>query len=323
MISIIIPCFNGYRYIDRCLASLERQTYKDFEVVVCDDCSTDDSFERLKAYFSHSSLNNTLIRNSKNVGPGESRNKAIDASKGDFLMFCDCDDWYEDNALEIMVNELISNDADLVMADNYYCDASGRKQKRNSTSELIGCEKKEKQIALARMSLCRLIVKRALFHGVRIPSIYNGEDGAVVPLLLAISNKSIFIEDAIYNYYVRDGSGSTKPLPRVYKGLLDSFANVESAISDSYPQECEFIGIKTVLYGAVFNAIKANVNKRTISAFVDDFNSKHVSWKNNMYYRSLARNKRLFLFFVRHSCFFLLRFYTLVHIVFEKRMSRL
>lgn len=323
MISIIIPCYNGYRYMSKCLGSLEKQTYKDFEVVICDDCSTDDSFDHLATYFSHSNLKSVLIKNDKNVGPGESRNRAIDASTGNYLMFCDCDDWYEENALEIMVNELTSNGADLVMADNYYCDSSGKKQKRNSTSELIGCKSKEKQLALARMSLCRLIVKRELFTGIRIPNIYNGEDGAVVPLLIAKSNKSIFITNALYNYYVREGSGSTKPLPRVYKGLLDSFANVESALKETYPQECEFIGIKTVLYGAVFNAIKARIKKDKINDFINSFSLKYSSWKNNIYYRSLSKSKRVFLFFVRHSCFFLLRFYTLIHIMFEKRMSRL
>ena len=100
MISIIIPCYNGYRYMSKCLGSLESKHTKILRWSY-DDCSTDDSFDQLATYFSHSKLKSVLIKNNKNVGPGESRNRAIDASTGNYLMFCDCDDWYEENALKL------------------------------------------------------------------------------------------------------------------------------------------------------------------------------------------------------------------------------
>lgn len=319
-ISIIIPCYNGYKFMSKCLMHLEHQTFKSFEIVICDDCSTDDSYERLVEYSHSSKLTISLIRSEKNVGPGEARNKAINLAKGNYLMFCDCDDWYEDNALEIMARAAENNNADLVMCDNYYSDYKENKQKRNATKELIGCESKKKQLAFARMSLCRLIVKKELFDGITIPSIYNGEDGAVVPILLAKSRKSIFIDNALYNYFVRSESGSTKPLPRVYQGLLLSYDNVEKALGNDYPDECEFIGIKTVLYGAVFNALKAKVERIRIKKVINDFEIRHPDWQRNKYLASLSKTKKLFLYFAKRKAFFVLLLYSKMHTVFEKRM---
>ena len=65
-ITVIVPCYNGFRYMINCLSALENQTYKRFKVIIVDDCSTDDSYNQLTSYKEQSPLDITLIRNSKN-----------------------------------------------------------------------------------------------------------------------------------------------------------------------------------------------------------------------------------------------------------------
>ena len=90
-ISIIIPCYNGWKYMENCLQSLEKQTILPDEIIVMDDCSTDDSFAQLSAYTATSVLPLRVLRNEKNSGPGFSREVASQLVTSDYVAFCDCD----------------------------------------------------------------------------------------------------------------------------------------------------------------------------------------------------------------------------------------
>ncbi len=85
-VSIIVPCFNGARHVGHCLAGLTRQTYREYEIVVVDDASTDDTVRVLKDFASVK-----VVQNAENRGPGFSRNRGIEASGGDLLLFVDSD----------------------------------------------------------------------------------------------------------------------------------------------------------------------------------------------------------------------------------------
>ena len=85
--SIVIPCYNSWRYMERGLHFLEKQTFIDFEVIFVDDCSTDDTYCQLEKYQQQSILSIRIIRNIKNSGPGESRNYGIKMAKGDYIAF--------------------------------------------------------------------------------------------------------------------------------------------------------------------------------------------------------------------------------------------
>lgn len=104
--SIVIPCYNSWRYMERGLHFLEKQTFIDFEVIFVDDCSTDDTYCQLEKYQQQSILSIRIIRNIKNSGPGESRNYGIKMAKGDYIAFLDSDDWYEVDFLEKMYGQL-------------------------------------------------------------------------------------------------------------------------------------------------------------------------------------------------------------------------
>ena len=102
VISVIIPCYQAAAYIEKALRALEQQTFQDFDVILVDDCSADNTAEVIRAFAESSSLNITLLRNEVNSGPGASRNRAIAHSQAEFLCFCDSDDWYEPDYLQCM-----------------------------------------------------------------------------------------------------------------------------------------------------------------------------------------------------------------------------
>ena len=103
--SIIICALNVEKYIEKALKSILNQTFKDYEIIVVDDCSTDNLQEVLKKY---KDIN--IIVNEKNMGLGESRNIACSQAKGEYILYLDADDTlYEDTTLE-KINEVIDRE---------------------------------------------------------------------------------------------------------------------------------------------------------------------------------------------------------------------
>ena len=104
LISIIIPCYNSGRTIKRTIDSIKKQTWKEKEIIVVNDGSTDEYTLRILL-----EIDGLVIINQKNLGLSAARNVGAYKASGKFLFFLDSDDWIEDNALELMFNYLIRN----------------------------------------------------------------------------------------------------------------------------------------------------------------------------------------------------------------------
>ena len=96
-ISVIIPVYNGEKYIQRCVDSVLNQTYSDIEIIVINDGSTDNTENILKSY------SNIVLINKENEGVSKARNTGLSLAKGDYVYFCDADDYLEKNAFEILI----------------------------------------------------------------------------------------------------------------------------------------------------------------------------------------------------------------------------
>lgn len=116
-ISIIIPCFNAEKYIDKCLDSLVNQTIgvENMDIIVVDDASTDSSVKHIMKYQRLYSGSIHLIRRSVNSGQAIARNIGMDNAKADFLAFVDADDWVEHDYYETILEP----------AEKYHCDIIG------------------------------------------------------------------------------------------------------------------------------------------------------------------------------------------------------
>lgn len=115
-LSIIIPSCNNAKWLGKCLDSITSQTYQDFEIIVVDDLSTDDSVKVAKK---HLRKQDTLIINESKRMNGGTRNVGILKAKSDYILCIDCDDWLVDNkVLETIVNKLDAvGDIDILFTD--------------------------------------------------------------------------------------------------------------------------------------------------------------------------------------------------------------
>ena len=103
MISIAMTTYNGARYLREQLDSILCQSVTDFELVVCDDCSTDNTFSILQEYAENDPRIN-LHQNEKNLGFKRNFERVIKLAKGDFVALCDQDDVWTKNHLEVLLN---------------------------------------------------------------------------------------------------------------------------------------------------------------------------------------------------------------------------
>ena len=119
-VSIIITVYNCEKYIRECINSIINQTYKDIEIIIVDDGSTDDSYKICESIKD----NRIKLFTHKNKGVSYSRNKGIAKSSGKFIMFVDSDDFLDKNTIEIMVSKMNKHSLDLIYCNLEYFDES-------------------------------------------------------------------------------------------------------------------------------------------------------------------------------------------------------
>ena len=103
--SIIIPAYNAEKEIDRALESIKKQTFNNYEIIVIDDCSTDNTYNKVKKY-----EDVKIIKNEKNLKAGGSRNKGLDVARGEYIIFLDADDYLADSDTLNKINNVIGDD---------------------------------------------------------------------------------------------------------------------------------------------------------------------------------------------------------------------
>lgn len=122
LVTIVVPVYNAERFLDKCIRSIQNQTYQDIEIILVNDGSTDDSLIICKTYSTYDPR--IIVIDKVNEGVSSARNKGIEAAKGKFCCFIDADDWIEKDHIKKMVDEI--SDADCLI-QGYVRDTSSNK----------------------------------------------------------------------------------------------------------------------------------------------------------------------------------------------------
>lgn len=314
--SIIIPCYNAASFVNKALHALELQTFSDFEIILVDDCSTDNTYEYCRRWAENSTLLVTLLRNKENSGPGASRSWGLQHAKGRFVGFCDSDDWYEPDLLELAYSKIQSEKAELVFFDFYRCFSDNHRMKVGSLSNFCKCKKKEDFIALSTDSLCSLLIKKTLLEKVPMANLYNAEDVVTVPLFVAEAERISFLNRPLYNYQYRLCSLSTHSNKRVVNNFLKAYSFLVAHKKQEYDAAFEFHCIKLVIYGAFYNAIRCGMKRKILRRMLDNFEKYHSNWRQNPFLKYLPKRKRFWMFCINHNCFSVLHIYCKLHSIY-------
>lgn len=124
-VSVIIPVYNAEKYLDKCLESLEKQTFQNFEVLFVNDGSTDRSLEVIEA-FKKKQPERFKVFNKENGGQSSARNLALPYVQGEYITFLDSDDYYDEKYLETLYTVAKKNNSDMVISGQKKVDEDGK-----------------------------------------------------------------------------------------------------------------------------------------------------------------------------------------------------
>lgn len=135
LVSIIMPSYNSESFISESITSVINQSYKNWELLICDDNSSDNTIDIINHYLNRDSRIH-LIRSYNNFGPAVSRNKCIDEARGRFIAFLDSDDLWTPDKLDKQINFMKERETALTYGKFTLIDEQGNTLKNNSKHKL-------------------------------------------------------------------------------------------------------------------------------------------------------------------------------------------
>ena len=213
-VSIIIPVYNAEKYLREAIESVLNQTYTDFELLLINDRSTDNSREICEEYTQKDNRIILFENNTENHGPGPTRNIGLDNATGEFIYFMDADDWIDKNLLEYCVYRMIETDADIVQLGIVYEQGGGKKsiEYYHKENNLITRNTIEKNFVYFwkenRFGLTLNLLRKEKVKSVRFENMISGEDISYVLDAFCNAEKIAYISKALYHYRYVEGSTS-------------------------------------------------------------------------------------------------------------------
>lgn len=236
-ISIVLPVYNGDKYLEECLNSIQNQSYKNFEVLMIDDFSNDSSAEILQKY-EQRDPRFIYKRNLKNEGLSVSRNNGIQYSNGDLLFFVDADDVLDENCLNELFVLLKKYDADVsICGFEMFVDIICPHTKSSCALVYSNDE------LMREVTLCDKIqnfawgklFKKDIFDGVIFPPRRYYEDVNTIPLVLSRAKICVFLEAPLYFYRQNPDSISKKMNSKKICDFFMSTKEKSELILSNYP----------------------------------------------------------------------------------------
>lgn len=205
IISILSPCYNVEQYLPQCIESIINQTYKNLQIVMIDDGSSDGTWNVLQKYADKYSR--IEVYHQENQGVASTRNNLLDKVKGDYVLFVDSDDWIEPDMVEFLVEKSLTHQADIVICGMVKNDAIPNKE---YTEELLDQETTIKKFLFHKDlsgSLWNKLVKTSLLQEIRFDArISYGEDALFCWDALQRTRIVVQTDRQLYHYRMNENS---------------------------------------------------------------------------------------------------------------------
>lgn len=309
LLSIIIPTYNAFTLMERCLKSLEEQTNKNFEVIFVDDCSTDNSFELLAEWLSKNcSFQYQLIQNDNNSGPGSSRNNGILHSTAKYITFIDSDDYIECNFVDIICSKIQRESPDAIIFDYYLTDYNQKRSRKSVLSNSYGRLSTSDAVALSSGMCWGKVYKSKIIKDNKLcfPKLMRSEDLAFIKVYLSKCEKIFYCQEVLYYYYVENNNSimhSKKTLN--INNNIEAFKFIQNNIKDD--ASVEMIFVREYLYLIVQILILQGHNSKEIKQFIKESNAMYKEWNKNKYIKYQPLYLKIALFFIKIKFIFPLR----------------
>lgn len=264
LISIIVPVYNVERYLERCVDSIINQTYRNLEIILVDDGSTDKSSEICDRY--EKKDNRVRVLHKRNGGAASARNKGLEVATGEYIGFVDSDDYIASDMYEALYRHM-REDVDVVTCGMVYIDRSGHKKKYYCTKEMVCFDNIQslRELLCQRylvFSPCDKLFKKKAIGKIRYPNNRVCEDLLFIYNVVKDCNNIINIGECKYYYIYRENSVSRKMFYARRMDYVLFARDILKDVSVRYPslrKEAELLYVKNTM--DIINQINKSPNK--------------------------------------------------------------
>lgn len=288
-VSIIIPVYNIENYLSKCLDSVINQNFNDYEIIIINDGSTDNSSKIISDY--QKKFPNKIVSIDKqNEGQAIARNIGIQKARGKYIMFVDGDDYIDENTLRICYDEAQKKEADIVCFGHHMV-IDGKIYTTENSKMIV--EDVVKDFILRQMGPCEKFIKRSLIieNNLYFPKLRAYEDIAVIPAYAIYTNKIVNIDEGLYYYLLRTGSTMnqtvySKKLEHIFDAMNNLYELFEKSNKlNQYYDEIEFLFIKHLLHGAGLRFIKFDNYLNNLNQIIKIMQIRFPKWTKNKYFK--------------------------------------
>ncbi len=285
-ISIIIPIYNSEKYLEKCLNSVMTQKMDDFEVILVNDGSKDNSQKIVDEFVKNYPDKIKSYSLKENRGQAHARNVGVSYATGEFIAFVDSDDYLEENAYEDIIKTMEEKDIDIMCFDFYEIVGNIRKEEKHYLSNDIDNVKK---YIVSETSPVNKVIRRSVWTDNNIKFLENRiyEDLATIPVLAKYTSKIEFCPDRLYNYVILENSTMRKT--KYTKKLEDIFYAMDKLYNDfintEYVEELEYIYIEHLLHAATLRFLNYSEGIDNIYKISQIMKEKFPNWRKNKYYK--------------------------------------
>lgn len=212
-ISIIVPVYNVEKYLIRCLDSIVNQTYKNLEIILVDDGSTDRCSEICDIYAGKDKRINVIHK--ENGGLSDARNRGIEIATGEYLAFVDSDDYIAANMYEVLLERMLNDGSDMAVCNFLYVDEQEKLLEESNCDIPIINECIETRAAIHKLTEAKSwyyvvawnkLYRKEIFRRLRYPKGKYHEDEFVIHHIIQNCRLISCVKDPMYYYVQRDKS---------------------------------------------------------------------------------------------------------------------
>ncbi len=296
-LSLIIPVYNTSKYLKRCLDSVLNQTYKNLEIIIINDGSTDNSLDILKEYKDE----RIKLIDKKNEGVSIARNMGIDASTGDLIGFIDSDDAIVPDMCETMVKNMIDYESDISVCDIYRVVNNELYNYGINDEKIFVVENPVKDFLLGgslKYAIANKIFKKELIGNTRFNTeLTNSEDRLFIYEIYKKSPKVVKMNKPKYIYYLNSDSASVSAFNKKHLSLLKSADMIYIDAKNDYKEADNYLFENLIIF--IRKLAKSN-NKKEYSDYYKNTKERLIELSKKI---NLSKKRKLELFIIKYVNF--------------------
>ena len=238
LISVIVPVYNVAQYLEKSIASIQQQTYKNLEIILVDDGATDESGRLCEQIAEQDER--VLVYHKENEGLSQARNDGLKQAHGDYVIFIDSDDYIHSEMIASLYQQLVKEDADVSSCGvmNVYANSESPQTENQDDYFVCDTETFLREYLIGEKipgTICNKLIKKEIAAQLTFPKGLIYEDAYYHFDLIKVAKKYVVNTKPYYYYFHRGDSITTKPYAEKDLAYIDIYQKFYYEVVKNYP----------------------------------------------------------------------------------------